>query len=72
MFEEISYFRVFVIPMIAYGGVFTLFSFLFTASIAVLSGRGVSRIPFKWHPRMARVSLTLALFHGSLALLAYF
>lgn len=27
MFEEISYFEVFGIPLIAYGGVFTLFSF---------------------------------------------
>jgi hypothetical protein len=54
-----------------YMGIITLLSFLFTASIAVLNMKGIHRIPFKWHPRMAAVSIMLAIVHGLLGILAY-
>ncbi len=72
MFQEFSYALVFGRPLIMYLGITTLLSFLFTASIAVLNFRGIRTVPFTWHPRVAAFSLCLALFHGSLGILAYF
>ncbi|MFA5266620.1 MAG: hypothetical protein WC379_01510 [Methanoregula sp.] len=55
-----------------YLGILTLLSFLFTASIAIMTLKGIRTIPFKWHPRLAAFAIFLALVHGSLGLLAYF
>jgi hypothetical protein len=54
-----------------YLGIITLLSFLFTASISVLNKRGIRYVDFKWHSRMAKFSIGLALLHGLLAVLAY-
>ncbi len=72
MLEEISYFLILEIPFIIWIGIITLFSFLFTASISILNKKGINKIPFKWHSRMAIVSIILAIIHGMLAVLAYF
>jgi len=58
-------------PLILWGGLITLTSLLFTALISVLNNRGNHKIPFKWHSIMARVTVALALIHGTLGLLAY-
>lgn len=71
MFQEITYAPVLGLPFIAYLGMATLTSFLFTASIAVMNRRGIHRIPFRWHPRLAVFSICLAVVHGSLGILAY-
>jgi len=70
--NEIIYFQIFGKPLIMYGGIITLLSILFTASIAVLNKKGIKLIPFKWHPRMAIFSIILVLIHGILGMLAYF
>ena len=72
MLEQIAYYPVFGKPLVMYLGIATYASFLFTASIAVLNAKGIKKIPFKWHPRMAAFSIALATIHGSLGLLAYF
>lgn len=55
-----------------YVGILTLLSFLFTALIGFLNFRGNHKIPFRWHPKMAALSITLALIHGVLGILLYF
>jgi hypothetical protein len=72
MFQDFTYFPIFGKPLILYLGFLTLFAFLFTASIAVMTMKGIRTIPFRWHPRCAAVAIFLALFHGLLGLLAYF
>lgn len=71
MLENINYFPIFGKPLIMYVGILTLLSFLFTALIAVMNKKGVRIIPFKWHPRMAFFSISLAILHGILGVLAY-
>lgn len=71
MLEYITYYQILGRPLIFYLGIITLSSFLFTASIAVMNRRGIAIIPFKWHPRMAAISITLAIIHGTLGILAY-
>ena len=70
--NEIAYFQIFGKPLIMYLGITTLLLFLLTAVIGVLILRGKTRIPFKWHKRLAIIAIIFALIHGSLGILAYF
>jgi hypothetical protein len=72
MLTEISYFMIFGRPLIMYLGIVTLLMFLLTASIAILNMKGIVTLPFVWHPRLAVLSICLALVHGMLGILAYF
>lgn len=70
MFHEIAYYQFLGLPLVAYGGLVVFLSFLLTASVSYGFKREWRWIPMKWHPRLAAVSLVLALFHGLLGLLA--
>ncbi len=72
MLEDVTYYLIFGKPLIMYLGLMTLLSFSFTASIAIMDKRGLKIIPFRYHPKMAIFSLTLAIIHGTLGVLAYF
>jgi len=72
MLQEITYFQILGIPFIVYLGVITLSFLLFTAIIAFMNNRGINKIRFKWHPRMAKVTIILAIIYGILGLLYYF
>lgn len=72
MFNEISYYMIFGRPLLAYMGMITLSSFLITAYIGYSNLHGNVRIPLKYHFMMAKISLTLAIIHGTFAALAYF
>lgn len=71
MLRELTYYLIFGKPLIMYMGVITLLSFLTTATIGYLFHHGNQIIPFKWHLRMAVLSITLAIIHGLLGILAY-
>jgi len=72
MLENISYYLIFGKPLIMHGSILTLLSFLFTALISILNKHGIDKIPFKWHPRMAIISIMFALIHGFLSIMHYF
>ncbi|MEK6972623.1 MAG: hypothetical protein AABW72_01100 [archaeon] len=69
MFEDISYMPIFGIPLIVYLGILTLTSFAITACLGMLVLRG--KVKFKYHKLMAIISISIAVIHGSLGLLAY-
>jgi len=71
MLENISYFLIFGKPLIWYLGMMTLLSLISTAAIGYLNFKGKMMVPFKWHPRIAALTLILALIHGSLGLMLY-
>lgn len=72
MFRDISYFLIFGKPVIMYVGIITLVSFLFTATIGFLNLKGIHKIPFSWHPKMAALSIILAVIHGIMGILIFF
>ncbi len=72
MFQEISYALILGKPLIMYLGIFTLLSILATVAVGFMNMRGVTIIPFVWHPRLAGFTICLALIHGALGVLAYF
>jgi hypothetical protein len=55
-----------------YGGIFTLLLMLSTATVGALNFKGISVIPFKWHPRLAITTITIAIIHAILGLSVYF
>lgn len=64
-------FQVFLgLPLIAWGGLATLISLLITATLGFLFHTGRAHFRFVWHIRVAITTLTLALLHGSIAMLA--
>ncbi|NIN52845.1 MAG: hypothetical protein GTN80_07130 [Nitrososphaeria archaeon] len=71
MLEEITYFPILGKPLIMYLGIVTLFFLLLTATISTLNRRGIKLIHFKWHPRIAKITITVALIHGALGILAF-
>jgi hypothetical protein len=72
MIHELAYTLVWGKPLIMYGGIATLLSFMFTAVIGFLNFHGNHKIPFKWHPRMVIISFILAFGHGLMGLSVYF
>ena len=72
MIQGIAYSLVLGKPLIMYMGILTYLSFIFTAAIGLLNFKGIRVVPFKWHPRMAILSIALATIHALFGLSVYF
>lgn len=72
MLNYITYYPIFGKPLILYLGIVTLTAFIITALIGISIHEGLRNIKFKWHPTMAGISISLAVIHGALGILAYF
>jgi ABC-type proline/glycine betaine transport system permease subunit len=59
---------IFGIPVIMVLGIITLISVITTATIGFMVFKGTKKIPFRWHIRLAILSITLAVLHGLLGL----
>jgi len=70
MFYQIAYYVVFGLPVVAWGGILTLISMLTTATLGYLFHTGKAVFPFYWHWGMALTTITLAILHGTLGILA--
>lgn len=70
-FSEIGYYTVFGKPLIFYFGIITYLLFVLAALIAFSSKRGILKIPFVWHKRVAVVALLFGLVHGLFGILGY-
>jgi len=71
MFQNITFYPIFGLPVIVYAGLTVFLSFLFTALIPLLNKKGVTKIPFEWHMKIALISMFLGLIHGTFAILAF-
>lgn len=72
MLTAIAYLPILGKPLIMYLGILTLLALLFTASIGYASFRGIRWMPFRYHPKMALITIILAVIHGTLGLAAQF
>lgn len=71
MIAQIAYSQILGKPLLLYIGVLSMLLMLFTATIAILNKKGIQKIPFQWHPRMAIVTIIFAIIHGIFAMSAY-
>ncbi len=51
-------------PLVMYGGIFTFILLLFTATVGFLNFKGIWVLPFKWHPRLAILTIAVAIIHA--------
>ena len=68
MIQTIALIKFLGLPLVVYGGMTTLLMVLFTATVGFLNFKGISMIPFKWHPVLALTTITVAILHGILGL----
>lgn len=69
---DFAYYLILGKPLVFYLGILTYLSFLSTALLGYFFSIGKPLLPFKWHPRIAILALTLGLIHGLLAVSIYF
>jgi hypothetical protein len=55
-------------PLLIDSGILALILFMATAAIGALNHRGNFTVPFKWHPRLARIALVVGIIHALFAL----
>ena len=72
MFTQIAYYPVLGKPLIMYGGILTFLSLCTTATLGYLVLTAKLPTGFKWHKRMALITLCLGFLHGLLGILALF
>lgn len=68
MLAEIATFLILGKPLIFYLGIISLLLLLSTASIGYMNLHGINKIPLRWHFRLAKTTVTVAIIHGILAL----
>ncbi|HZV47359.1 MAG TPA: hypothetical protein VFG06_08450, partial [Thermodesulfovibrionales bacterium] len=68
MLSKITYYQILGISLITYLGILALLLFAATAFVAIRRKRG-GLLLFRWHHRLATVSIILAFTHGILGLL---
>jgi hypothetical protein len=72
MIHDIALTLIFGKPAVMYGGILTFLLLLFTATVGFLNFKGISVIPFRWHPRLAIITIIVAVIHGLFGLSIYF
>ena len=70
--SQLAYTEVLGLPAILWGGMLSGILLLLTATIGFLNARGIRVIKFKYHKSTAYLAVLAGLFHGIIAILAYF
>jgi hypothetical protein len=72
MISQMAYFLLWGKPLIMYGGILTYFFLIFTALAGYMRLRGIMLIPYKWHPRLAVLTIIVASIHALFGLAVFF
>jgi hypothetical protein len=71
MLNEISYYLIGGIPFIVYLGIIAGILFCIAGMIAMLRGKGKTKISVRWHVHLAYLALLLGGIHFILGILSY-
>jgi hypothetical protein len=72
MLTSLGHIVIFDLPIALYFGIITFICLLTTATIGMLVLKGRYNIPFKWHLRMAIITIVFALVHVTLVTWQFF
>jgi hypothetical protein len=72
MLPPLGHIVIYNLPIALYFGIITFICLITTATIGMLVLKGRYNIPFKWHMRMAAITVIFALIHVSLVLWQFF
>lgn len=68
---DIMLYPLFGRPLIVWGGIITFFLLIATASIPILNKKGLAKIPYAWHPRLAAVFIIMAALHAIFGMMLF-
>jgi hypothetical protein len=71
MISSIGHMVIFGLPIALYFGIVTFISLLVTATIGMLVMKGY-KIPFRWHMRVAAITIAFALVHVTLVIWQFY
>ena len=72
MIPPLGHIVIFGLPIALYFGIITFICLITTATIGMLVLKGHYNIPFKWHMRMAIITIMFALIHVTLVTWQFF
>jgi hypothetical protein len=72
MAASLSHIVIFGLPLALYVGIITFLCLVTTALLGFFVLKGLYNIPFRWHMRMAAVTILFAVIHALLVILQYF
>jgi hypothetical protein len=72
MISSIGHIQIFGLPIALYFGIITLICLLATLVIGLLVLKGLYNIPFKWHMRMAGLTIFFLIIHITLVTWQFF
>jgi hypothetical protein len=72
MITSLGHIVIFGLPIAIYFGIITFISLIITATMGILVLKGLYHIPFRWHMRMAAVTIFFAVIHITLILWQFF
>ena len=72
MINAIDSVMIFGLPLAVYFGMITFICLLTTAIMGMLVLKGLYHIPFRWHMRMAAITILFAITHVLLVLSLFF
>ena len=63
---------IFGLPLAVYFGIITFICLITTATLGMIVLKGLYRIPFKWHMRMAAITILFAISHVMLVISLFY
>jgi hypothetical protein len=72
MITSLGHIVIFGLPIAVYFGIITFISLLTTVIIGILVFKGLYNIPFKWHMRMAAITVFFAVIHVTLVIWQFY
>ena len=72
MITSLGHIVIFGLPIAIYFGIITFICLIITATMGILVLKGLYNIPFKWHKRMAAVTIIFAMIHITLVTWQFF
>jgi len=71
MLAQIAFYKIIGIPLIVFGGGFTLLLLLIAGAIGTLIMKGKASVSVAWHINLARLALVLGIIHGVVGILLF-
>lgn len=71
MVASIALYKIFGLPVIAYGGMFTMLLLLIAAILGTMVLKGNTKISVKCHVNLARIALILGIVHGIVGVMLF-
>ncbi|HOX60706.1 MAG TPA: hypothetical protein PLV72_01715 [Candidatus Magasanikbacteria bacterium] len=71
MLAQFAFYKILGLPVIVYGGAFTLILLLVVGFLGTMIMKGKIHVSVAWHVNLARLALVLGIIHGVIGILLF-